>query len=209
MYNLKEILIGYRLEYQKIKKELDELENNIKILDESIKKCIPLLSNNQELALYFIDGKRNIMDTMISIKLDSEFLLYNLQNLDWNKSINVVYHFKNNERQYHILIEYIKKFRNIVKNILNSEYSKYIKGEFNGVNNELLTLDYNTLYTSYLDKQLIYYPKPDTYIINSPESDKEKELNILLSAKFSKDQFNNYQQRIIESNKDKKLILNK
>ena len=209
MYSLKEILIGYRIEYQKIITKLNELENNIKILDNSIKTCFPLLVDNKELALYFIDGKRNIMDTIISIKEESGSLVYDLENLEWDKTLDLVYHFENSKREYHILIQYIEEFINKVKYILNSQYSKYIKGEFIGVNKEKLIINHNKLNVENLDKEFIYYPYPDKYEIHSVNKSIDNELNYFLFTFFPKEQFNEYQQDIIENNKDKELILKK
>ena len=207
MYNLKEILVGYKIEYQKIKEKVNDLENNVKILDNSIKKCFPLLVDNKELALYFIDGKRNIMDTIINIREESNELIYDLYNLEWDKTLDLVYHFENSKREYHILIQYIEEFINKVKNILNTEYSKYIKGEFIGVNKEILTINHNILNVENQDKEFIYYPYPDKYEIHSLNKNKENELKYFLFTFFSKKQFNDYQREFIEENKDKELIL--
>ena len=209
MYSLKEILTGYRIEYQKIKNELDKLEINIKILDNNIRKCLPLLANDKELSLYFIDGKRNIMDTFILIKEELGIISYDLENLEWDKTIDLVYHFENNNRGYHILIQYINEFNNKVLNILNQKYTKYIKGQFIGINNELLTLDYNILSLENDQKEFIYYPNPDIYSLSSLNKDKTKELELILDSKFDKEQFNLYQREFIENNKGKELILKK
>ena len=207
MYSLKEILIGYKEEYLKIKKELDELNNKIIILDNSIKKCFPLLVDNKELALYFIDGKRNIMDTIINIREQSNSLVYDLYNLEWDNKLDLVYHFANSKREYHILIQYIDEFINKVKVILDSNYSNYIKGEFVGINKEILKINHNIINLNNINKEFIYYPYPDKYEIHSLSKNKDNELNYFLFTFFPKEQFNDYQREIIENNKDKELIL--
>ena len=214
-YSFKDIISSYRSEYLKIREELIKLEKNINILDLELSKCRVLLdNNNKEICLYFFQKEKNIIDAIIRIQKEYNVPIISLENLEYNTSVNTFYHFKNDLKHFHIIIEDINAFNNNCLKILGMDFIN--KVEFKEIqsssedshileyNNNCLSQDNNKF--DFNISSITYYPYRDfikiNYLKNFNKALLEKELNI----KYRKNKFNLYEQELIENNR-KDIVL--
>ena len=110
-YSFKDILSGLRYEYLNIRNRLDNLQKEINIIDSELSKCLVLLNDEAEsVACYFYNRKKHIIDAVIDISKCIGLPTFALENLELDSSIKSIYHFKNDLKHYHIIIEDIQGF---------------------------------------------------------------------------------------------------
>ena len=196
-YSLKQILESYKTEYLIIKKQLDKICDNIKILDNNLEKCIPIMSNNKELIFYFITAKRKIIDASFLIKEKYKELIYQLNNLTFDDNIKNVIHIQNKEKGYHILIPYIEEFKNDLLKLLTSDFVNLMQLNI-ADNDNKLSIGFDKIYFEKNDglTEFNYYFKPDLIKLDANEP-----LVDILSTSFSSELFTPYQQEIINKYK--------
>ena len=214
-YSFKDIISSYRSEYLKIREELIKLEKNINILDLELSKCRALLdNNNKEICLYFFQKEKNIIDAIIRIQKEYNVPIISLENLEYNTSVNTFYHFKNDLKHFHIIIEDINAFNNNCLKILGMDFINKVESkeiQSSSEDSHILEYDYNHLSQDnnkfdFNISSIIYYPYHDfikiNYLKNFNKDLLKKELNI----KYRKNTFNLYEQELIENNR-KDIIL--
>ena len=218
-YKFKDILVGFRRGYLEIKKEIDDIEKNIKILDSELNKYKVLLnSDNSNLVVYFFDKEKSIIAALINIENKLGIPVYNLENLNYDSSIDDFYHFKNDIKHFHVAILNLKEFNNKIQRILESEFTKMMQKDNITTNYKdnsyLLEYDYNHLSQEITDgnsnlSNIIYYPNKDlikfSYLGNLDNNLLNKELNVL----YDRTLFNDYQRSLIDDEKKDIVLYNK
>ena len=219
-YKFKDILIGFRNEYLLMEEKLKSIENDIKILDDSLIKAKILLEpNTSSIACYFLEQKKNIFLKLILIQKEYGNLFYNLDNIYLDPNISSFYHFKNDIEHFHIIIENIEKFNNKILSVFNSEFlasmeQTELQQSFND-KTYLLDFNYNHLTEEVTSKNSLirdfsYYPYKDFIKINYSKKINQYILDsLILDNRYNKSLFNKYQQQIIEKANpfDKKVVL--
>ena len=215
-YSFKDILIGFRKYYLNISKQLKELEDKIKIIDDTLSKCIVILNNdNDMISCYFYNLEKSIIDAIINIEKQLGMPIFHLDNLELDKDIKNLYHFKNNLKHYHIIIENIREFNDNVLRILKNDYTNILKKNTIELSKDnqlfMLSYDYNSLSEEIIGTDNIgsiaYYPKDDFIHIDHLSNLSQDDLNQILNVKFNKNYFNEQQRNLFENNK-KDIILN-
>lgn len=212
-YSFKNILVGFRYEYLNIRNQLNEIENKIKIIDKELSKCIVLLNNEtNNIDCYFISKEKEIIDAIINIENHLGLPIFNLNNLEYDSSINYVYHLKNNLLHYHVIIENLKEFNNNLLNIFNSNFINNMKSSYIETKDKdsiyNLEFDYNSLKQEKVDKNSIikrinYYPNKDFLKVDYSNTLSCDILNNELNILYDSNNFNDYQKSLIEKyNKD-------
>ena len=211
-YSFKDILVGFRSEYLNIQKMLKELENNINILDEEISKCKVLLNKEtKEISIYFFEKEKGIIAGIINIQKKLGLPIFRLENLKLDSSVKSFYYFKNNIKHYHIMIENIKKFNDLILQILGDDFIKIMQnGQFYSINkdnNYIFEYNYNCLnqenFINSKISKISYYSNRDFIQINHLGPLNNDLLRNELNIKYDKNCFNVYQQNLIEKeNKD-------
>ena len=208
-YEFKDILIGFREEYLTIKEKLDDIEKNIKILDLKLNKCKVLLNDeNNMISCYFFEQEKNIISAIINIEKHLGMPLYHLDNLCYDTNINLVYHFRNNIKKFHIIIEDIKEFNNKLLSIFETNFLNNFKSNIETIyNDKIYNLDikYNSLKQEVLNgnnsiRETIYYPNKDLIKIDYIDSLNNNLLQTILKIKYKKTLFNEYQRSLIDNN---------
>ncbi|MBQ8891696.1 MAG: hypothetical protein IJ068_02395 [Bacilli bacterium] len=216
-YSFKDILVGFRDRYLVIRQMLNELETNINILDEELNKCKILLNHEtKEISIYFFEKEKGIISAIINIQKKIGLPIFNLENLSLDSNIKSFYYFKNNIKHYHIAVENVRKFNDLILQILGNDFIKMMQnGQIESSKKEkqhILEYNYNRLsqedYTNSKISDINYYPSGDFIRINHLGTLNNKLLNNELNIKYNKNKFNIYQQNLIEKSK-KDIVLYK
>jgi len=213
-YSFKDVLSGMRYQYLIMRKKLDNLQKEIKILDGEITKCLVLLGSDNNIACYFYN-KKHFIDAIINISKDLGLPLFKLENLEMDKDMKTIYHFQNDLQHYHIIIENLEKFKRLMIDILNDNFTFMMRSL--SIDKSLddkkynLKIDYNYLGQEQEDLSLgitgiNYYPKDDFIKLDYLGTLKSDELEYNLNIKYNKKLFNWYQQDSIE-NHHKEIVL--
>ena len=214
MYSYKDILVGFRFKYLEIRDQIAELERDIKILDSELSKCNILLDNDT-ISIYFHEKKSHIITAIITITKNLGMALYHLENLTRNTDLKSIYHFRNDLKHYHILIENIKDFNDKALKILNSTFMCAMKGDTiktNYFNNAYdLEYDYNSLKQERTAgdsniSSINYFSKKDFIKIDYLGNLTNELLNKQLGVLYNPKSFNDYQRELIER-EPKEIVL--
>ena len=207
-YEFKDVLIGFRNEYLKVKMMLDDILKDVKILDQELSKCYVLLDDDSKMiSFYFKERRKNIVQKLISVEKELGYPCFHLENVYYNTSVNSVFHLRNDLSHFHIMIENISEFSEKLLYILGSNYINSIKSKTKSLYNNkeyLLTACYNSLEEEVTrGKQNInnitYYPNEDLVKFEGIGVLTNEILNTdLLKVKYDRSLFNEYQQKIIE-----------
>ncbi|MBR3661239.1 MAG: hypothetical protein IKN63_05020 [Bacilli bacterium] len=214
-YSFKDILSGLRYEYLNIKNKLDKLEKEINIVDSELSKSIILLDDEEGITCYFYNSQKHIIDAIINISKSIGMPLFNLENLELDSSVKSIYHFKNNLKHYHIIIENIRAFNDQILNILSNNFifmmkKKNIEVKYNN-QDYIIGINYNHIgqYLKDFESGLTsidYYPRNDFIKLDFIKTLNNEELNEKLNIKYDVSLFNDYQKEIIEKHK-KDIVL--
>lgn len=213
-YTYKDILVGFRNEYLKISKKLQELEKYIEILDDELAKVLILLNDdNSMISVYFYEKEHYIIGAIMEIENELGMPVYYLQNIQNDYKDDDIYLFKNNLKHYHIIIKRIEEFNNKLLELLGSNFALAMKpniiGDFEK-NGYQLKYGYNSL-SQISSKEFIseiaYYKSHDFIKILHHGPLTNDLFQEELSRKYNASSFNEYQRNIIESNMGKDIIL--
>ena len=201
-YSFKDILSGLRGEYLNIRKKIDDLKREIKILDSEISNIIITLENDN-LTCYLVN-KKHLIDSVIKIKKIIGLIDFELENIKVNPNLNNIYHFSNEVNHYHLIIENIKEFQNKVLNILSNSFTKSIAINLKSIdNNYNLSINHSILEQETFDtrknlSKISFYPLHDFVKIDFLNTLTKDELNEVLNTKYDASLFNDYQRNKIE-----------
>jgi len=205
-YKFKDILINFRKEYIEIRKKIDELEKEIKIIDNSLAKCLLFLNDDTNaLTYYLIDKEKYVISALIHIKKKLGLPTFDLENISLDQNIRSIYHFRNDLKHYHVMVEDIKSFTNKLLLILNDEFiSNMKKDTIESINNNYsLYYGYNSLSQEKNDdltelSGIAYYPYKDLIKIEHLKPLTTELLNRELNTLYNANNFNDKQRDIIE-----------